>query len=161
MYPWMVRYTDNIPRDAPSQLPLYRRIMNEMAIRAVPPEEVIRWHHTTRPVSVMLVIDLEARLTADKEAYGIQQRIEETGYETGGWNGYEEYGGPDRYGDIVHDSVETPAKTLGVGRTAIATPYQRTPGLRPEDLNLWGSGVHSNNSQQEDADDTSEEGYDC
>ena len=128
-YPWMVRYTDNIPRDSPSQLPLYRRIMDEMSIRTVSPEEIIHLHQTTRPVSVMLVKDLEARLTADKDSYLIQQRIEETRHETGGWDGYDTYGGTDRYGAIVQDALDTPAKTLGVGGSTIATPYQRMPGL--------------------------------
>ena len=128
-----------------------------MSIRTVSPEEIIHLHQTTRPVSVMLVKDLEARLTADKDSYLIQQRIEETRQETGGWDGYETYGGTDRYGAIVQDALDTPSKTLGVGGSMVATPYQRTPGLRPEDLNLWSSGIHSSNSQQKDADDTSEE----
>jgi hypothetical protein len=61
IYPWMVRYTDNILRDAPSQLPLYRKIMGEMAIRTVSTEEIIHWHNMTRPVSTMLIVDLETR----------------------------------------------------------------------------------------------------
>ena len=58
----------------------------------------------------------------------------------------------------MQESWDTPLKPpLKVGVSTNATPHQHTPGLRPEDLNLWGSGVQANNSQRNDADDTSEE----
>ena len=158
IYPWMVRYTDNIPRDAPSQLPLYRKIMGEMAIRTVSTEEIIRWHNMTRPVSTMLIVDLETRWTAENDSDLQQQRYEETINETGGWDGTKTYGGTDRYVTIVQESWDTPLKPpLEVGVSTSSTPRQRTTGLRPEDLNLWGSGTHSRNSQRNVADDTAEE----
>ncbi len=65
-YPWLIRFTDNVPRDAPSQVPLYRHIMEEMGKRDLEMDEIIRWHYTTRPVSRPMIVDLEAVVIPEK-----------------------------------------------------------------------------------------------
>jgi len=50
-YPWFVRYTDHIKRDAPSQSHIYLRVANESLHRDIPIEEIVKWHKETRPIS--------------------------------------------------------------------------------------------------------------
>ena len=59
-YPWLVRYTDNVPRDAPSQVPLYRHIREELDKRGnIGLDEILEWHYKTRPVSKVMIVDLK------------------------------------------------------------------------------------------------------
>ena len=133
---------------------MYRKIIEEMASSTVSTEEIIRWHYITRPVSCVMLVDLEEMVTPEKEPQSVQKQSSGTTNETDDVDDYENYGNLDSYGAIVCDSWETPAKTTsGLGRSTKMTPPTLPPGLHPEDLNLWGSGVKSNTSQQTQADD--------
>ena len=57
MYPWFVRYTENIQRDAPSQSHIYLRVAHESLHRDITIEEIVKWHKETRPVSDQLLKD--------------------------------------------------------------------------------------------------------
>jgi hypothetical protein len=58
-YPWFVRYTENIQRDAPSQSHEYVRVANESVNRDITIEEIVRWHKETCPISEQLLKDIQ------------------------------------------------------------------------------------------------------
>ena len=59
-YPWIVRYTEDIREDAPSQLPLYYQYTKALTHRPVTHQEMLAAHRKFIPYCPELALDLES-----------------------------------------------------------------------------------------------------
>ena len=147
-YPWFVRYTENIQRDAPSQSHIYLRVANESLHREIQIGEIVKWHKETRPVSDQLLKDILPVVTPGNDRRPDDNSIS-TGT-TGASNNSNLYSfeenADDRYAALLDANAITPDKQLQV-LTQYTPVNQPLPGLVASDLDLWGSGNSIRQSQ--------------
>ena len=147
MYPWFVRYTENIQRDAPSQSHIYLRVANESLHRDSTIEEIVKWHKETRPVSDQLLKDILPVVTPANS-----RRPDDSSISTGTTGSSSnsslypfEGNANDRYDALLNSSTITPDRHLTV--LTQCTPVNQPLPLTTSDLNLWGSGYSTRQSK--------------
>ena len=124
--------------------------MGEMDKRSLGIDEILRWHYNTRPVSEAMIVDLEVIVTPEKDQPPLNQQSTGTTTESDTF-GSDQYNDGDVgcYDTILESSWVTPAKTRDAPVEPITyTPHQQLPGLRAEELDLWGSGVKTSQSSE-------------
>ncbi len=79
-YPWVVRYTEDIREDAPSQLPLYYQHTKALTHRLVTQQEMLAAHRKFIPYCSELTLDLESTVDPiDHSSRDYDRRYSESG----------------------------------------------------------------------------------
>jgi hypothetical protein len=79
MYPWLVRYTEDIREDAPSQLPLYYQYTEALTHKPVTKTEMLVAHRKFVPYYPELTLDLESTVEPiDRSHIDYERRYSES-----------------------------------------------------------------------------------